>query len=355
MADEAVAIARRLGDDRCLLEVGLASQVACTVPDRVPRQVEELPELIALAERVGDVEQIARVCFSGSHHSHEMDRMELGERLRARVEQLGSELKSPVFNWMIAHQRCRILTITGSGDEIERSAVEALHAGEVSGQPDRLVWFAAQIFQARWAQGRLAETVPSVRAAIAQNPDLSAWRATLPLGLAANGEREEAAGAVAELMADPAGSGPSDIVWLVGQSLRAEAVAALGTTGQATRMYETLAPYAGRIPCLVNAARPGVDMWLAMLAARAGQLDLAERHFSSVREQHRRLAAPVWLARTELEWGRLLAERGERERAQSLLASARAGAARVRSVDVEAAAGELLERLADRLAGPTTP
>lgn len=345
LADEAVAMARRMGDEAAVLDASLAAQVSCTVPARVPRLVEELPEVVALAERIGDVQQVGRACFSGAHHCLEMDRLDLGERLLRRLGELAAELESPLFRWMDAHQRCRVTSMTGSGEDVELAAFTALQAGEDSGQPDRLTWFAAQMFAARSAQGRLGETVASVRAAIEATPAMTAWRATLPLALAAAGAHDEASAAVAVLADEPVG--PPDILWLVGQSLVAEAVGQLGTAEEAARWYTVLAPYAGRIPCLVNVARPGVHHWLGVLAARAGRAAVAAGHFADARAQHERLGAPVWLARTELEWGRLLAAGGtDLDRARALLASARGGATRIGSADVVSAAGELLERMA---------
>ena len=126
LADEAVAMARRLGDAACLLEVSMDAQVTCAVPDRVPELVREIPGLFALAERVGDVQQLAAVCFGSAAHCVEMGALDEADRLIERVGQLAADLENPLFRWMAAHQRCRSLTVTGTGDEIEEAALAAL-------------------------------------------------------------------------------------------------------------------------------------------------------------------------------------------------------------------------------------
>jgi DNA-binding SARP family transcriptional activator len=354
LADEAVAIATRLGDDNCLLEASMAAQVACSVPDRVPDLVRDLPGLVELAERAGDAEKLARVCLAGSSHYLEMGDLAEANLLIARVGRLAAELENPVFGWMVAHQRCRTLTMTGTGDQIEQAALDALHIGEEGGQPDLPVWFAPQLFLARWSQGRLRETVELISGVLRDTPGLAAWRATLALALVAADEREEAAAVVNELMVDPVRAFPQDVVWLAAHSVLAEAVAAVGSADQAAEEYEVLEPYAGRVPCLFMVARPGVDLWLGALAARAGRRTDAQHHLSSAHRQHQELGAPVWAARTELEWARTLLADREVARARELLTSARAAAERLGAADIAAAAAALLDGTGTRQAGSSS-
>jgi hypothetical protein len=56
---------------------------------------------------------------------------------------------------------------------------------------------------------------------------------------------------------------------------------------------------------------PGsVDHYLGLLAAIEGRFDQAGRHFEAAHATHEALAAPAWLARTRLEWARMLLTRG---------------------------------------------
>jgi DNA-binding SARP family transcriptional activator len=345
LTDEAVAIARRLGDDDCRLDVAMAAQVTCAIPDRVPGLVDELPELVALAERDGHAQQLARVCLAGSTHRLELGDLDGADALIARVEKLAAELENPVFGWMAAHQHCRRLTVTGTGDEIEKAAADALRIGELGGQPDLVVWFAPQLFVARWSQGRLGEIVELARGALGDTPRLAAWRGALALALVAAGEHEEAVELVGELGADPAHALPIDVAWLIGHSAFAEAVAVVGTPSQAASEHALLLPYAGRIPCLFNVARPGVHLWLGALATRAGWTERADQHLADAHAQHVRLGAALWTARTELEWGRCLLASGDLDRGTALLSSAKEAAAGLGAVDVEAASSGLLADL----------
>jgi hypothetical protein len=59
-----------------------------------------------------------------------------------------------------------------------------------------------------------------------------------------------------------------------------------------------------------------------MLATVLGRFDEADSDFQSAAQLHQRLAAPTWLARTRLEWARMLLRRGgpgDADRARELL------------------------------------
>jgi DNA-binding SARP family transcriptional activator len=348
LADEAVAIARRLDDEACLLEVWTAAHNACSVPDRVPALVAELPELLALAERTGDAEQILVVCGRGFLHSVQMGELREADRLLERIGRLADDVDHPMFRWMEAIYSCSRLTVTATGAEIEQAALKALQIARNAGQPSLYTWFAPQLFAARWSEGRLAEIVDLVRQVTTDNPGLPAFRAALALTCALVGQREEAASIVDDLMVDPAKAFPQNLAWLFGHSVLAEAVAEVGTAEQAAREYALLAPYAGRVPSTGHVARPSVSLALATLAAGAGWPDKAEQHFSAAHEQHERLGATGWLARTQLGWARFVLEAAEPDRALALLARAREGAEEMGVADVVTAVDKLLSELAGR-------
>src|SRR5439155_20534325 len=65
-----------------------------------------------------------------------------------------------------------------------------------------------------------------------------------------------------------------------------------------------------------------VAFYLGGLAKTVGDWDAADAYFSDAAATHERIGAPTWLARTRLEWARMLLTRGEpgdAERAADLL------------------------------------
>ncbi|MGO9344734.1 MAG: ATP-binding protein [Acidimicrobiales bacterium] len=169
-----------------------------------------------------------------------------------------------------------------------------------------------------------------------------AWRGALAVSCISAGDHERAASIVDDLMTDREPAFPQDIAWLLGHSVLAEAVAAVGSPEQAEREYKTLLPYAGRIPNLAMVARPAVSLWLAILAARAGWTDAASGHFSDAVHEHERIGAHVFLALTRLEWGQFLLRQGETESGRALLAEAEEAAVRLGSTGIATAGAALL-------------
>jgi tetratricopeptide (TPR) repeat protein len=335
-------MARRLSDDACLLTVWRTAILSTWVRDRSPAHVAEFPELLALAERVGDAEELVLTYVSAQVGYIELGDLDAADRLQARVTQVAAELNNPVLRWLEAAMRCGRLAVSGTGDEVEHVALEALQIGEDAGQLDAFLVFAAQIFLARWAQGRLGEVLDLVRQQTADNPGIPAWRAALAGTLVRLGHFDEAAPLVDELMADPPNTFPEDFLWLMSHAQLGEAVAVMGTAEQAEHEYELLAPYADRIPSILSLALPSISLCLGSLAARIGDPERAERHFAEAAAQHERLGALIWLARTRLEWGRFLLDQGETDRSCRLLREAHEGAERMGAVDIVAKARSLL-------------
>ncbi len=231
IADEAIAIARRLGDEACLLEVWTAGHLSTKVAARVPTLASEAPALVALAERIGNAEQIMLACAWGFSNLLEIGDLEACDRMLDRMHAIAEDLNSPVFRWLGQSFHCCRMTVSALGDEIEEAATKAIALGEEAAQPDAMVWFAAQFFNARWFQGRLGEVLDLVRQQVADNPGIPGWMGVLALSLVTCGEIEAATEYVAELPTDLTQLFPDDLIWLVGHSLLVEC----GGRGRLTR------------------------------------------------------------------------------------------------------------------------
>jgi class 3 adenylate cyclase/tetratricopeptide (TPR) repeat protein len=341
LGDEAVAMARRLGDEACLLEVWSSSHLTGSMAPRTPAQVAELDEQFELAERLGDAQQKCFVCAWGSVHCTEMGDLDRAGSLLARLEEIADEVNNPFLVWIARSYRTGHTLITGTGAEVEAMAARTLQAGEEAGQPDAFIWYVPQMFNALWAQGRVEEALEPTRQAVAAWPGLPAWRLVLAFALAEVGREDEAKQLVDELLGAGDDVIPMDIVWLLGQCAFAVAVATVGTPDQAIRQYGVLEPFEGRVPCIGSLTWPPVSLWLARLAERCEWPERAESHYADASGQVNAMGALVWGARVNLAWGRFRLSRGEP--ARDLLVEARETARRVGVADVDRNAEALLE------------
>jgi pentatricopeptide repeat protein len=342
-ADEALAMARRVGDDACLLQVWTARQHSHWVADRLPALVAELPELLALADRVGDAQSRVLASAWGFIHALDLGDIETADRLLARNAEVVAEFNHPSFRWLHANYRCCRMMINGTGDEIEAGATEALRLGQDAGEPDAFIWFAPQLFWAREAQGRLPEIIDLVRQETAANPGLPTWKLVLAYGLVKVGEVDEARKLVEEMTSSGIDPLPYDMLWLLAQVNLGMVLGAVGSPEAAAAQHERLLPYAGRLAAIGTIAQRSVHYALALLAVRAGWADGAEQHFADASAQYEAIGADLWLAEARLAWARLLLARGEVDRARVLLTEARAGAERMAAHHVAAEASALLE------------
>jgi hypothetical protein len=90
-----------------------------------------------------------------------------------------------------------------------------------------------------------------------------------------------------------------------------------------------------------------VAHYLGLLAATLGHVDEAESHFSDAVSVQERMRAPAWVARTRLEWARLLLSSAPHEhqaRGLQLLRRALAGASELGLAALERDARFVLDR-----------
>jgi hypothetical protein len=98
-----------------------------------------------------------------------------------------------------------------------------------------------------------------------------------------------------------------------------------------------------------GSAQGSVSHYLGGLATVLGRYDEADAYFAQAAAFNDRVGAKFFAARTNLSWGRMLAERsasGDAEKARELLTKAQTSAAAQGYANVERRAAEALQHLA---------
>jgi DNA-binding SARP family transcriptional activator len=324
LSEQAVDLARRLGDPRTLATCLDARHYALWRPENVNERLEVAAELRRVAEETGDPE----LELEGAGWTV-VDLLELGDIQGADIQiaaasKLAEAMQRPIWRWWTSLLRCTRAQLDGRFEEAERIADEALEIGR-HGQAENAVnayWQA--MFNIRREQGRLAEVEPSVRRFIDLYPMLKAWRAALALLLIELGRVDEAREEFSALAGEDM---PRDANWLIGVTLLAEVCGALGDGERAEPLYALLEPYAGRNVVVGRAAtcNGAASRLLGTLAAAMRAWELAEEHFIDALAMHERMGARPWVARTQLAYAEMLLarrRRGDKARARELLADA---------------------------------
>lgn len=326
--DEAIDIARRIGDPATLAYALTAAESALCAPWTAHRRQAEGNEIISLATETGDTERL----FDGHEHAF-WAAWELGDPDRRAAELasmtlVAEGLRQPAQLWMLATARATLALSQGQFAEAPEQIERAAAIGERV-----LAWGAGaarklQLFLLCRAQGRLDVFVPEIRDHAQEFPSPLIHGAVLAHVYAQLERTEEAEALLHELACRDLSDWHVDEEWLVSLCLLAETCGLLGDTEPAAPLYELILPYAAlnavAVPelALDSTGRP-----LGILATLLGRFEDAARHFEEALRMNERMGARPWVAQTLADHARMLVRRkapGDREQAEELLSRAHA-------------------------------
>ena len=330
LSQEAVELARRLGDQRTLAYALDGRYAAIWWPDNLEQRLAVATELVRVAHQTGEPERE----LQGRHYRC-LALLELGDTPAAYAElegqaRLAEELRQPAQHWYVASVRATLATFEGRFAEAEELIPKAMSLGRRAQGSMAPAYHAIQLYLLRHAQGRAEEMEEPVRAAAARFATYPVLRCMLAHLYAELGLQASARQILENLLAGESSAFPMNDEWIFGMGLLSDVAAFLGDANHADELYERLLPFAARNAvstpdgCLGSVSRP-----LALLAATASRWEAASRHFEDALEMNNRNRARPWVAQTQYDYARTLLERdapGDRERARALLDEALATA-----------------------------
>jgi DNA-binding SARP family transcriptional activator len=323
LSEEAVGIARRIGDPALLGYVLDARFMAIWAPDNIRERLAIAAEMVRLSEATGDLERL----FQG--HAHRIwALLELGDiaAVSAGFEvasSIADGLRQPAQLWMVAAGRTLCALLEGRFEEAGDLIEEAFRLGEHT-----IPWYAAvtrlfQLFGLRREQGRLDQLEETVKEAARTYRTYPVWHCVLADLYAQLGRQDEARAEFERFAAGDFTGLPFNEEWLLGMTLLADVCTALGDVPRSARLYELLLPYrelhaVGQVEVSFGAvARP-----LGKLAATAGRFDQAARHFEAAIQLNQRSGARPWTAHARHDYARMLIARGDHHNARQQLMQA---------------------------------
>ncbi len=325
LSDEALTMARRLGDLPTLAQV-LAPRYNTIRgdPATLPERLADTAELLAVAQQLPDAELRCEAwAWRAVATMEAADTDEAAACLEAH-RRLAGQLRQPTLLWYSTYLDAGRALLAARFDDAERLAVEANQLGHVAGQPDADMFLSVQRMQLAYERGTLGRWERPLRIALARDPDsrwfLRSWQA---LCACEKGDVAASRRCFDELAAKDFADHAFEPTWLHIVANCAVVCAHLGDSARAGRLVELLEPFADQLVTLTSLAYcGGVSHYLGMLAATLGEDEAADRWFAAAAELHRRIDAPGWLARTQLEWGRSLLARGNAAGGKELLEAA---------------------------------
>jgi len=325
LADESLALARRRDDPATLAYVLLRRFTTINLPHTLDERLANSCELVGLADRLADPNLTAWAQLLRFRALVESGNMGEADPCLKRAERLGMELGQPTFRWLLGVIGTARTILAGDLVDGERRSRDAFTVAQASGQRDAQTFLAAHLFVIRYDQGRLGEVEERLAELVATVPRMALPRAWLALLLCELDRPDEAAKHYEVLAAGGFSAVPKDNVWLQTLPACAAVCAYLADRAGARVLLDLLAPYADQISFTGGGALGTVAHYVALVATTLGDFDEAQCRFTQAAATHERIGAPIWLARTRLEWARMLLTRrqaGDVDRAAVLLGQA---------------------------------
>jgi len=243
--------------------------------------------------------------------------LELGDgpaaqRVLPELDRMAERLRQPAIRLAALSRRSTLAALTGDFGSAAENARQAFQTGQAAGLPDAGAVYWGQLF-AIWLHAGLPAADEQwmereLRDLVARSSLPVAHAAALVQLEAAHGAVEQARGRLDELVGTGLGTMRPDMLFAWALSLLARDCVVLGEARHAPRLYQALAPYAGRAVVAAGAVlcAGSADFYLAGLAALSGDTATADRHYRAAASMHRRLGARPMLAHTLHEHARLL-------------------------------------------------
>jgi tetratricopeptide (TPR) repeat protein len=331
LLDESIAMARRLGDPRALLETLRTRFSLDRGPERTSERIALIDEMIAIARRGNDKQMLMELLAFRVYDCVALGDGESWERDLSLHETLAEESEEPFWRYNIRAMRTAQALNGGRFEEAEGLAMRAFETGQKLGVDNVEGVMGVQLFTIRREQGRLREIAPLVKHFVEERGAGAAWRPGLALIYADLDRLAEAQTEFERLAEGDFAAVPRDSLWQTCLCYLAEVCDRLQDPVRAGVLHELLLPYAEQTVVVGNATvcLGATSRFLGQLATTMSQWDLAESYFRHSLELNERMQAAPWLAHARYQYARMLLRRagsGDAARAAELMAQAQAAA-----------------------------
>ena len=363
LSENAVAMARRLGDRATIASTLSARFLTLWGPENSMQRLQIASDVVALGEEARDRELVLR-----GHVWRIVSLMEIGDWVGADIElaihaRLADELRDPLHLWYVPLYEANRAMLEGRMADAERLAGEAFATGRGVQSQNAAQLYAVQLFALRMMQGRLSEVEQSLEEFARRYPAAPVWRAAAAYASAVVGRTEHARRAFESLSAGGLAEVPRDGEWLSTVALLVRTGAVLGDAKRTWELGELLEPYADRSVVAGRGATcfGPVSRFVAIAAATAERWPDAVAYLEAALETCRQWGSDPLVASIQIELAQALERAGfDAERARALREQGMADARRMAldgllerwETEEEAAAAAAV---APRAAAPAVP
>lgn len=292
LAEDAVAMARRIGDETLLAAVLTARHI--TLLD-----IRHIEQRLQIGEELSSLSESHQELAAERHHWRTYDLLGVGDLQAARDEHvqlatLAANLGQPLFRALANGYRGLWAELEGDIELADRCAEELLQQARLAHMRDALSSWAVQVWARRRRQGRVSELAPVVEEIVSSGGGPVGWTSALGVLRFEMGDVRRARAIYEEELCAGVRGVPRGMFWLSRLVLLSELSWMLDDASRAEELYAALVPYAARIVVVSYCSVWGpVAGYLGLLAKAFGESKLAARHFSDALARAREMQAPL--------------------------------------------------------------
>ena len=308
LANEALAMVRKTGDDAAIVRVLTHISGPLLVPSRVAVSTEWSSESLKRARSAGDplllfwaaARRVSVVAWRGD--------VEEWDRCLAIEAAIVERIDQPILKWVHSAQWTTRALFSGDTESAEERAAMALQAAPSASATEALTWFGIHMMTVSWQRGAWVSLLPLIEKFVETNPGAPGSEPVLAAALAEGGRIDEALHRLEEF-ASGGFELPPDPTWFIGMVSYAD-VAIVGRAREfAEVLFERLAPWADLVSYIDVTTLGPISLYLGGLADVLGKLDEADAYFASCAHFCHGAGAKFFAAQTDLAWGKMLATR----------------------------------------------
>jgi class 3 adenylate cyclase len=310
LAEDAIELARRAGDQRALAGVLQSASFALWSAEALELRATLAEELVGCADELRDPAIRAQ---AGNIELHVC--VERGELARAYAA-LAAEREHPARTWEAEFHTAALALLRGDLVAGERLAERAFQTGQEAGEPDAVLIYGAQLAYARTYQGRAAEIIDMIEQAVNSYPAVAAWRALFAAALSWLDRQRETKTILEQGTSDGFEHVMPGVAWSCALAFYADATAQTGDPDAASVLYRLIEPWCDQTVWCGAFGQGHARTWLGLLADVMGNHEQADEHLAFACDFHEANDMPLWAARGHLGWAEALAARGDADGAR---------------------------------------
>ena len=161
LSDDALAMARRIGDQHTIANVLLLRNMTIASPDTLAQRVAECDELLGIAEELHDPALVFQAAFHRSGTAMEAGNVEGANAMVELAGRLAKELNQPGLLFHTSMMQTSRRIFEGALADAEQGAFTTLELGQHANQGgEAAIFFSELSLEIRRWQGRLREMLP---------------------------------------------------------------------------------------------------------------------------------------------------------------------------------------------------